>query len=215
MLKSVKDLEMLVNEIGFLPLFHSERTPYSVEGMTPGQWWTGEADDPWGWREAAAREGNVLYGKFFQGRAGFISREWFPDFANLRRDGYDFDSRWEEGLETPKAHEIMAFVEQRGFALTCEIKRATGAKGFEAALTALQNKSYCVIDGFERRRNKRGEPYGWNIARITTPEIAFGADWVKSKYDIAPETSGKRILAHLVTVFPEISEDDLQQMIAN
>ena len=33
-LKDAKDLEKLVNEIGFLPLFASERTPYSVEGAT-------------------------------------------------------------------------------------------------------------------------------------------------------------------------------------
>jgi len=35
---------------------------------------------------------------FFHGKAGFISAEWFPDFANYRRDSYDFDARYEDGL---------------------------------------------------------------------------------------------------------------------
>ena len=109
----------------------------------------------------------------------------------------------------------MNFLEKNGASLTCEIKRATGAKGFEAVLTALQNKTYCVIDGFERRRNKRGEPYGWNIARIVSPEAAFGEDWVRSKYGDSPETSKNRMMKHLISCFPEIPADDLAQMIGN
>lgn len=28
-----------------------------------------------------------------------ISPKWFPDFANFRRQGYDFDARYDDGLE--------------------------------------------------------------------------------------------------------------------
>ena len=52
------------------------------------------------------RSGKCLYGKLFNKKAGFVSREWIPDFANFRRDGYDFDARWDDGLASYKDKEL-------------------------------------------------------------------------------------------------------------
>ena len=81
-----------INEVGFLPLFKNEVDGFSAEENTSDlYWWSGdEEQDPWEWRQLIARSGKVAYGKFFGGKAGFISRTWFPHFANWRRDGYDF-----------------------------------------------------------------------------------------------------------------------------
>ena len=51
----------------------------------------------------------MAYGKFFDKKAGFISREWLPYFANYRRSGYDFDARWEDGLANIREKNIMDF----------------------------------------------------------------------------------------------------------
>ena len=67
-------------------------------------------DDPYRirtWRELIARSREVAYGKFFGKKAGFISLEWLPYFANARRDGYDFDSLYEEGLANARSKRIM------------------------------------------------------------------------------------------------------------
>ena len=202
-LKTVRDMTELVEEIGFLPLFDIGVSGFSVESMTPGQWWTGEETDPWLWRVQAAREGRVVYGKFFRGHAGFVSREWFPRLANYRRDGYDFDSRWEEGLTTPRCRDIMQAVLQRGSALTCEVKAAVGAKGFEGALSQLESQTYLIIRDFEQKRNRFGEPYGWQIGVITTPEAAFGAEWTCSAYTESPLESYNRILNQAKQCFPD------------
>lgn len=202
-LKSAREMTELVEEIGFLPLFDVGIPGFSVESMTPGQWWTEEETNPWLWRVQAAREGNVVYGKFFRGHAGFVSREWFPRLANYRRDGYDFDSRWEEGLATPRCRDIMREVLQRGSALTREVKAAVGTKGFEGALSQLEGQTYIIIKDFERKRNRFGEPYGWDIGLITTPEAAFGAGWTRSAYDEAPSESYHRILNHVKQSFPD------------
>ena len=84
-----------VEEIGFLPLFEGPAAGFSAEALTARQpWWSGDPDrDPWFWREAIARSGRVAYGKFFAGKAGFLSLAWLPVFANWRREGYDFDAR--------------------------------------------------------------------------------------------------------------------------
>ena len=82
---------------------------FSVENMTdPSCWWAGNAErDPWEWRVALSRTGKVAYDKFFGGRAGFISKKWFPYFANFRRDGYDFDARYDDGLASHREKLIM------------------------------------------------------------------------------------------------------------
>lgn len=212
-LKSAKDLTDLVNEIGFLPLFNVGVPGFSVEEMTPGQWWTGLNDDPWHWREEAANEGEIIYGKMFSNRAGFVSRAWFPKFANYRRDGYDFDSRWEEGLETPRNQNIMEYVQLHPMSLTSDIKKNVGKTGFEGALTDLQMKTYLVIRGFDRKKNRYQEPYGWSIGVMDTPENAFGSEYTISAYNENPEKSFRDILAHIETVCPGIDKDALERII--
>lgn len=212
-LKTIQDLYDLVNEVGFMPLFDLGEGGFSVERLTFGQWWTGREDDPWFWREQAAREGEIIYGKVFAGRAGFVSKQWYPVLANYRRDGYDFDSRWEEGLAAPLCRDIMRIVETRGRAMTAQIKREVGAKGFESALTLLQGQTYLLIGGFERKRNRRGEPYGWNIAEMMTPEAAFGTDWVTSAYHEPPQVSAQRIKEEIICHFPWVKEQFLKKIL--
>ena len=98
-IKSWQEVVELVNKIGFLPFFANEVEGFSLEEMVAADfWWTGIAsEDPWEWREIIARSKEVAYGKFFDKRAGFISKEWLPIFANARRAGYDFDSRYADG----------------------------------------------------------------------------------------------------------------------
>lgn len=81
-----QELVNWVNEVGFLPLFANEIEGFSVEEHTSSDyWWTGNAEqDPWEWREIIARSKEVAYGKFFGSKAGFISKEWLPYFANYR-----------------------------------------------------------------------------------------------------------------------------------
>lgn len=212
-LKCADDAARLVSEIGFLPLFAGSIPGFSVEELTPGQWWTDLTDDPWSWRETLAGRDDVIYGKLFEGRAGFVSREWFPTLINLRRNGYDFDSRWEEGLATPLCHAIMREVEKEPGLLKSELKKRAGAKGFEGAVTLLQEQTYLLIGGFDRRRNRVGEPYGWHIARLTTPEAMFGAEWATQRYAEAPEASRARIEAHLRALLPKAETNALRRLI--
>ena len=95
---SAEELIRYIDEVGFLPLFKNEIPGFSVEEHTEAAyWWSGdEARDPWEWRRLIARSGRLAYGKFFDRKAGFISREWLPYFVNHRRDGYDFDALWDD-----------------------------------------------------------------------------------------------------------------------
>ena len=89
---SVDEAIKYINEFGFLPLFKNEIDGFSLEERTvPKYWWSDNPEiDPWMWRAIIARRHDIVYGKFFDKKAGFISKKWLPVFANYRRDGYDY-----------------------------------------------------------------------------------------------------------------------------
>ena len=113
---TVIELTDLIEEIGFLPFFRGSVSGFSVEDVTQGRdWFTGDLKrDPWSWRQIIAGEGKIAYGKLFDKKAGFISKEWVPVFANFRRDGYDFDARYEDGLAPHKFKTVMDLFENGG-----------------------------------------------------------------------------------------------------
>jgi hypothetical protein len=208
-LHSPEDLLALIRQVGFLPLFSNEIPGFSVEEHTPGEdWWQDDAEkDPWAWRQVLACRDEVAYGKFFDRKAGFVSKEWFPDFANYRRDGYDYEGLYEDGKMKHRNRQILEALditeESTGRELlTCDLKkRANVAKGFEGALTELQMQTFLLMAAFRQRINKQGQPYGWHVAAIMTPETKWGYDHINS-ISRTPEESKERILEHLEKYFP-------------
>ena len=218
-LRTPEELEARVEELGFLPLFENEVKGFSVEEHTdPADWWTdNEARDPWSWREQLARRGRVAYGKFFGGRAGFISLDWFPRFANARRDGYDFDALWEEGKAKAKMKRIMDLFPDREELFSNEVRRlagfgSEGEHGFEGTVTALQMMTYLVIRDFRSRLNKARQPYGWHLAVLCTPAARWGYAAVTSAYSEEPADSREAIILHLRSCLPEAGEKALRRL---
>ena len=217
-LRSPEDIVALTAELGFLPFFAGEIPGFSVEECCPPElWFSEEADGPWEWKGPAARSGQCVYGKFFGGRAGFISKEWFPDFANLRRDGYDFDARYEDGLAARKDKEVYDMVTEHGALLSKELKRLCnyhkgGNRGFDTVITRLQMQTYVTIGDFVYMQDKYGQTYGWGVAQYTTPEAQFGYDFVTSAYRKDPAESKADILAHLKRILPDADEAQLLKL---
>ena len=219
-LHTVDDVIEYINEIGFLPLFKNEIPGFSLEERTvPEYWWSGDMEvDPWEWREIIARRGEVAYGKFFDKKAGFISKEWLPYFANYRRDGYDFDSLWEDGKASRRQKKIMDLFEENEELYSNEIKKLAGfgkggEKGFDGTITDLQMKTYLTVKDFRQRKNKQGEAYGWPIAIYATSENLFGYDHVRSRYKENPSDSKEAIADHIRDIYPIATEKQIQKII--
>ena len=217
----------IVEQYGFLPLFSNEVEGFSVEEMTaPVHWWSGNEEiDPWEWRNVLAKTGKVAYGKFFNKKAGFVSKKWFPYFANYRREGYDFDARYEDGkaqyreslimklflpteveLSETKPRSIGKYVANPEL-FSFELKQLAGfgkggEKNFEGVAAKLQMDSYLVVKEFKQKVNKKGEPYGWSNAIYTLPEYIWGYDYVTGKYKESPEDSYKKIVKQIRKYFP-------------
>ena len=216
---SPADLEKMVQNFGFLPFFRNEFEDFSVEEYTPEMYWfSDEREGPWQWKGAVARNKQCVYGKFFRGKAGFVSLEWLPDFLNYRRDGYDFDARYEDGLASRKDKEIYDTVLSKGSLLTKELKKLcgygkSGKKGFDTIITRLQMQTYLTVADFEYARDKTGAPYGWGIARYITPEVLFGEEMIRMAYRREPEESRQRIFQQMLLLLPEADDNEIWKMI--
>lgn len=212
-----------INKVGFLPLFKNDIPGFSLEERTvPDYWWSGDVlRDPWEWRAIIARSGSIAYGKFFDNKAGFISKEWFPFFANTRRDGYDFDALWDDEKASRRQKKIMdLFADENADAeyFSSEVKAKAGfgkdgEKGFEGIITNLQMMTYLCVRDFRQKKNKKGQEYGWAVAVYATPEHIFGYEKVTSAYKETPEDSKKRIVEHLKDVYPIATDRLIKKMI--
>ena len=192
LLWSSDDLIAAVEQYGFLPFFRNEIHGFSIEELCPPElWFADDVDGPWEWKGPAARSGKCLYGKLFNKKAGFVSREWIPDFANFRRDGYDFDARWDDGLASYKDKELYEAIAGEGRMLSKRLKEALnyrkgGNTGFETCITRLQMQSYVCIADFVYMQDRYGRPYGWGVAEYATPEELFGYDLITSGISARP-----------------------------
>jgi hypothetical protein len=219
-LRSPEDVRETVGRLGFLSFFRNEIPGYSIEEHTAPALWFTEVPGPWEWKGELARDKDLVYGKFFRGRAGFISRDWFPAFANYRRDGYDFDARFDDGLASLRDKRLYDIAAERGSLSSKELKVLAGygkggEKGFDGRVTRLQMQSYLLISDFVYALDRCGREYGWGIACYATPEHRFGEDWLAEAYREDPARSRERVYAHLQGLFREASEKQLHRLLGD
>lgn len=160
----------------------------------------------------------MSYGKFLGKKAVFISKAFFPHFANWRRDGYDFDSRWDEELAGLRQKRVMDQFTAKDKLYSFELKRLAGfgkegEKNFEGTVTDLQMGGYLLIRDFRQRLNKKGQPYGWPIAVYTTPETLWSYEHISSAYSVEPNQSKELIYQQVRRNFPVVTEDTLHTVL--
>ena len=219
-IKNIDELTAFVEALGFVPLFANDIEGFSVEEHSAAQsWWTGGEDDPWEMRELAAAQHKVAYGKFFDGKAGFISLSLLPDFVNYRRDGYDFDSLWEEGKAKLRQKKLMDLFALKDEWFSYEMKKTAGfgkngEKNFDGTANALMQQVYLVYCDFRKKLNKRGEEYGlMKCAKFCTPESIWGYDTVCAAYTLDPKESYERIYSRIYKLFPTADEKAVKKLI--
>lgn len=191
----IEKLESVVQQVGFLPFFRCDIPGYSLEERTPPErWFQKGVEGPWEWREQAALRQIIGYGKLVRNKAGFVSAELFPLLANYRRDGYDYDAKYEDGLLKRREKLVMDAVVQNGEMLSADIKKMcgfgkNGEKGFDGILTGLQMQTYLLVRQFVYKKDKAGRQYGWGVGQYTTAERVFGEEVVTSRYHQDPKES--------------------------
>lgn len=198
-----QDLLDAVESFGFVPLFRNSIPGFSIEEHTaPEVWFSDEEDGVWEWKGPVIRETGCAYGKFFEKKAAFVSREWFSELANYRRDGYDFDARFDDGLASYQDRMLYELVDKNAPILSKDLKRIGnyrkgGRKGFDTCMNRLQEQCYVIISDFVYETDKHGRQYGWGVAEYSTPEKFMGSDFTESVYRRSPCQSYERICDHI------------------
>ena len=218
-LRTAGDIVEQVKRDGFLPLFASAIPGFSVEEHTwAHDWWSDDPGrDPWIWRMVIAEDDESAYGKFFDRKAGFISKAWFPVFANFRRDGYDYEGMYEDGKLNGRAKKILDALELDENAVGMELmsgelrRRAALEKGFDNVLISLQMQTFLLISGFRQKRNKKGIAYGWHLPSFMTPETKWGYDTVNSIRETT-EASWNRIAEQIRKHYPDAGEKEIRKV---
>ena len=217
-IRSLKELAGLIRKIGFLPLFSVGVPGFSVEEhVLPYDWWTDDPDrDPWIWRMLIAEYEDIAYGKFFDRKAGFVSKEWFPAFVNYRRDGYDYEGMYEDGKMKGGAKKILDTLELHENAVGLELmsgqirKNAGVEKGFDGLLIDLQMQTFLLISRFQQKKNKKGIEYGWHLPSFMTPETKWGYEFVNEENE-KPEESYMRIVKRIGSLYPHADRKAIEK----
>ena len=217
-ISSIEDLEQAVQELGFLPYFANSVPGFSIEEHVAPNAWFSDEPGTWEWKGPVINELNCAYGKFFEKKAVYISKEWFPDFANYRRDGYDFDARFEDGLAAYRDRTLYDLVKGEGPVLSKRLKylgnyRKGGNRGFDTVINRLQAQCYVLISDFVYMTDKNGKGYGWGVAEYSTPEQFMGRDFTEKVYQRSPEESYARICEHLHEILPDASDQTIRKLI--
>ena len=206
-----------IQEVGFLPLLYSGIAGYSAdEAVDPecryvllddGSW-----DWPlWDWKGPIVTESDCVYGKFFNKKAGFVSRAWWPDLYNWRRHFHV--------APPPGSIEetILLTLREHGSLITRDLRRLCGftepkmRSRFDGYVTRLQMACRVVTEDFVYPRDKHGKEYGWGWALLTTPEQLLGKE--ACQCDRTPQESLEHIVTHLKHLLPRASEQQILKLI--
>lgn len=206
-----------INEVGFLPLLDSGIEGFSAEDIVdedcgyvtfPDGGW----DWPlWKWKGQIVTEMPCVYGKFFNKKAGFISKEWWADFCNYRRSKY---TRPDVGSIEDAIIEILR---TGGSMITRELRAACGFNGtgmrskFDGYLTRLEMATYIVTEDFVYPRDKHNREYGWGWSLLNTPEDLYGKE--ACMCDRTPEESFQRIYDHLRGILIDATDKQIRKLI--
>lgn len=217
LIHSCPELIDYINEIGFLPLLPMGITGWSADevvdedcqykSLPEGGWeWP-----IWEWKGSILQESGCAYGKFFKGKAAFISREWWPDFCNYRRNIYPYP---EEGSIEEAILDVLRI---EGSLITRNLRHLCGFTGpkmrsrFDAYITRLEMGGYIVTEDFVYPRDRHGREYGWGWSLLTTPESLFGKE--RCRTERTPQESYEKILQHFKKILPDTAEKSIHSLL--
>lgn len=214
---SCPELMECVRQVGFLPLLESGIPGFAAESLMAEECRFTQFEDGtwewplWQWKGSVIREGVCVYGKFFAGKAGFVSREWWPDLYNWRRSQHPVPAEGtiEDG--------ILMTLREQGSMITRDLRAACDFTGknmrskFDAYVSRLQMGTYIVTEDFVYPVDKHGREYGFGWSLLTTPERLIGKE--ACLCDRSPEESFQRMSDHLHRLLPGATEKQITKLL--
>lgn len=196
--------------------------PHSLAGYADTdssvKWHTGDPEtDPWEWRMRVLEErDDIAYSKVFFRSSGFITKEWYPYFYTVRRNGETFEEAYYSGTVSGMAKRIYDIISGSEIAFH-EIKQLGGFRRednakFERAIIELQMRMFITMCGRMQKINKYGESYGWNSTVFTAVEDFWLKRGFLLPYLDAAE-SYEKIKAQILMLNPEADQEKIDKFI--
>lgn len=204
-------------EDGVFGLF---RYGWGAEDESSLFWHTGDKEtDPWEWRVCVLDERNdIAYSKVFFGKAGYITKEWYPFFLAARRGRQTFDDAYADGLCSQHAKRVYATLSAHGTLPVHAIKSIAGFKRedksrFEKALTELQMGLFITMCGRAQKLSKSGEEYGWASMMYCLTEQFWGQDVFDKAAKINSDEAMEAITERIYELNPNADEKKVKRFI--
>ena len=222
-IKVTDSLSMLeaIKTCGIIPFFENPVTGFSIEEMTPpGSWFTDEDLGPWDWKVDVVQSGEIVYGKFLcGGKAAFATPEWYAHLRNWRLSQ-------EKYKPTNEGRKVLKLIEKEGSCVSRQVRELLNVKKSksDSVLANLMNGTRLIIGDIQRvYKGPNLEYKGWQTASYCTPESLFErpaedfGPWhiggSTLKCDCSPEESYSILRNHIMGIFPEATEKQLDKII--
>ena len=216
---SAEAMGRAIREIGFIPFFRNRIPGFSIQEMTPREYWfDGEEGilGPWDWKIECVQSGDIAYGKFLcGGKASFATVEWYREIMNLQRSRFSPDKAGEMILEYVSGHGSISIKEVRSL---LGVRKSAA----DAAIARLQRQCRIVTGDLTRVYRGPNLKYsGWQVATFCRPEDIFTGDSSFAAFtsvpgfpfagdadplhtDHSPEESFEVLADHIGSLYPDL-----------
>ena len=208
-----------VLELGIVPFFENPIRGYSIEEMTPPEFWfEGDELGPWDWKIACVQSGEIAYGKFlWGGKAAFATVECYRELMNYRRSLPKYQ---------PKGplKQIMDYVDDNGSITIREVRGLLGVKksAADAAVARLEQQTRLIIGDMIRVYRGPDLHYnGWQTASFCKPEDLFDEEGpgpfchFEQSREISrtPQESLQWLRERVLSIVPHATSKDLDKLL--
>ncbi len=184
------------------------------------QWHVEQPDtDPWEWRMRVLNErDDIVYGKFFFKKSGYITKEWYPYFYAVRRGQRQLQEEYENGNVSQTARHIYELIEEHK-ELPLNLIKQYGGFGkedkskFDRALVELQTGCYVTMCGRARKQSKSGAEYGWHATVFCLADEFFDPSVVTKAQQIPYEEAYKAIEEQVRRLNPQAEAKKIRRFI--
>ncbi len=208
---SPESMYAVIRELGIVPFFENPIRGYSIEELTPKEFWFDDDSDelgPWDWKIYAVQCGDIAYGKFlWGGKAAFATPEWYAHLLNWRRS----QSKYQPDEDQKK---ILDYLKDNGSIGIREIRHLLGIKKGQADTLMMRLQMQCRTVTGDIERVYRGEDLhynGWQRSAFCAPEDLF--DGIMILPSCSPEESYHILESHIKEIAPEATPRQISRMI--
>ena len=211
-IKSPESMYAAIKELGVVPFFENVIPGYSIEELTPKEFWfddDGPELGPWDWKIYAVQSGDIAYGKFLLGgKASFATPRWYAHLMNWRRSQLKYQPDADQ-------QKILDYLKLNGSISISEIRHLLGVKKgrADAIMTRLQMQCRVVTGDIERVYRGEDLHYnGWQRSSFCTPDDLF-EDLLPAP-GCSPGESFEILASHIRTIAPGASAKQIQKLLA-